>query len=267
MKNHTDNSDRLNGDLIKKNNIYYFPAVDSTNLTARRLAEEGAPSFATIIAEEQSKGRGRLGRNWFSPPCGGLWFSLILRPSRLKPDQAPPVTLATAAVLAEHFSKIYALPVKVKWPNDLLINSKKFGGILTELKSYGSHLEYLIVGIGLNINQQKSDFPPEIGRQATSPAIENGRKFNRTTMFLSLREELVNAYRLFFERGYRPFHHLWLKHNFTLGQTLTVKRGNDSISGLAVDLTPEGALVIKDGRGQTHTINCGEIMQSWEAEK
>ncbi len=267
MKNRNNNTDRLNSDLLKNNNIYYYRAVDSTNLTARRLAEEGYPCFTTIIAEEQKKGRGRLGRTWFSPPCGGLWFSVLLRPPRLKPDQAPPITLATAAVLAEHFSRIYALPVTVKWPNDLQLNSKKFGGILTELKSYSHHLEYLIVGIGLNINQRESDFPPEISRLATSPAIESGREFNRTKMFLSLREELVNAYRQFFERGYRPFHHLWLKHNSTLGQTLTVKRGNDTISGLALDLTPGGALTIKDSRGQTHTINCGEIMQAREAEK
>jgi len=267
MKNRDNNRDRLNGDLIKKNNVYYYRTVDSTNLTARQLAEEGAPCFTTIIAEEQKKGRGRLGRTWFSPPYGGLWFSVLLRPLRLKPDQAPPITLATAAVLAEYFSRIYTLPVTVKWPNDLLLNSKKFGGILTELKSSSHHLEYLIVGIGLNINQRQNDFPPEISRQATSPAIESGRVFDRTKMFLSLREELIYAYHQFFERGCRSFYHLWLKHNSTLGQTLTVKKGNDTISGLAVDLTSEGALTIKDNRGQTHTINCGEVMQAREAEK
>ncbi len=253
------NPDRLDSRLLEQNNICYYPAVDSTNLTARLLAEKGAPGYCTVIAEEQKQGRGRLGRNWFSPPNEGLWFSIILRPESLTPERAASVTMVTAASLADYLRNKYRLAATVKWPNDLLIAEKKFGGILTELKSNAGHLDYLVVGLGLNVNQQQSSFPVEIRSRATSLAMESGRNFDRTAFFLLLRESLLDAYRHFFLHGFASFRRLWKEYNVTLGRKATINWPGGSITGLALDLTAEGALLIKDNLGQTRIVNYGEI--------
>lgn len=247
------------GEKFAGKNIYYYQSVDSTNRAMHRLAKEGAPAYSIALAEEQLEGRGRLGRSWFSPPGSGLWFSILIRPLMLTPADASPLTLVTAAVLAGHLNEHHNLPVKIKWPNDLLIDGKKTGGILTELKGDPDRTEYLIVGIGLNVNQQLTDFPEELGRQSTSLCIASGRKFNRIELFLSLRNELLNAYPLFLKKGFTPFRDLWKENNTTLGQEVTLDRDGGKLQGKALDLTETGALLIIDKEGHMHTINYGEI--------
>lgn len=240
-------------------NIYYYPTVDSTNLAIRRLAKEGAPAYSIALAEEQLEGRGRLGRSWFSPPGSGLWFSILLRPQMLNPAGAASLTLVTAAVLAGHLNDHHNLDIKVKWPNDLLSDGKKTGGILTELKGDPDRAEYLVVGIGLNVNQRQSDFPAELRRQSTSLYMATGREINRFDLFLSLRDELLKAYPLFLRDGFTPFRELWKKNNTTLGQEVTLSWPGGKLEGKALDLTEEGALLIKDKDGQTHIVHYGEI--------
>ncbi len=251
--------DQLDISLLEKNNIHYYQSIDSTNLASRRLAEKGFPGYSTVIAEEQLKGRGRVGRHWFSPPNSGLWFSLLLRPDFISPAGAAPITLVTAAVLTKYLREKYKLPVTVKWPNDLLINGKKFGGILCELKGETDRVEYLLVGIGLNINQQQKEFPRELCTQATSLFVESGQRFDRTSLFISMRNELVQAYEQFFNKGFAPFRSLLLKYNSFIGQEVNVRWSGGSQKGFACDLTADGALLIKDKTGQTKVINYGEI--------
>ncbi len=252
--------DLLNIEKFKQRSIYYYQAVDSTNLTARLLAEEGAPNYSIVVAEEQKNGRGRLGRSWFSPKANGLWFSILLRPRMLIPTQAAPVTLVAAAVLANQINNQYGLPMKVKWPNDLLIRGKKAGGILTELKGELDQIEYLIIGIGLNINQQEQDFPKGLRKVATSLHIESGKLFNRTDLLLSFRDNLVKAFNLFLNEGFVPFYMPWKKYNITLGQRVTLSWQGGLLQGKALHLTKEGALQIQDNRGEIHTINYGELI-------
>ncbi|MFU8795638.1 MAG: biotin--[acetyl-CoA-carboxylase] ligase [Dethiobacteria bacterium] len=247
------------GKIFAGKNIYYYPTVDSTNQAMHRLAKEGVPTYSIALAEEQLEGRGRLGRSWFSPPGSGLWFSMLIRPMMLTPAGASPLTLVTAAVMAAHLNDHYNLPVKVKWPNDLLIDGKKAGGILTELKGDPDRVEYLIVGIGLNVNQQLNDFPAELDRQSTSLYIASGLKINRLDLFLSLRDELLNAYPLFLKEGFTPFRDLWKENNTTLGQEVTLNWDGGKLEGKALDLTETGALLISDKDGQIHIINYGEI--------
>ncbi len=255
-----DKPDLLDLKKFENKNIYYYETVDSTNLIARRLAGEGAPNFSTVVAEEQQEGRGRLGRSWFSPRGTGLWFSIILRPDISSQADAAPVTLVTAAVLADYLRDHLDLPVLVKWPNDLLVGKKKTGGILTEIKGELNRVSYLVVGVGLNINQQENDFPAELCPRATSLSIEKGKLFNRTELFLSIKNELEKAYRLFFAEGFSPFYQLWKKYNSTLGQNITVSRPGGILRGKALDLTEDGALLLQDERGDIRIINYGEII-------
>jgi BirA family transcriptional regulator, biotin operon repressor / biotin---[acetyl-CoA-carboxylase] ligase len=240
--------------------IHYFAAVDSTNHTARELAEQGQPGGSMVIAEEQRRGRGRRGRSWASPPGAGLWFSVVLRPAGMTPADAAPITLATAATLARCLQEETGLAVRVKWPNDLLIGGRKAGGILTELKGEPDRVEYLIIGIGLNINHEPADFPPELRGRATSCYLESGRKTDRTALFLSLRENLDAAFGRFMQSGFLPFRPLWLAVNATLGTRVRISRpGAPELEGLALDLDQGGALVVEDCDGRRHHIRYGEI--------
>ncbi len=252
--------DRLDLKLLANQNIIYLPLTDSTNKEARRLAEKGLPGFSCIAAEEQSEGRGRLGRDWFSPPGSGLWFSILLTPSAVTPAEAAPITLVTAAVIADYFNQTLKLPVKVKWPNDLLVNNRKLGGILTELKGEPDHVEYLIIGIGLNISQVREDFPLEFRDQVTSLFIESNSLHNRTSLLLQLHDLLIRAYQLFFQEGFGPFSAQWKNNSSTLGHEVTIRLAGQTVCGKAEDITDQGALIITDTSGIKKIINYGEII-------
>jgi BirA family transcriptional regulator, biotin operon repressor / biotin---[acetyl-CoA-carboxylase] ligase len=252
--------DRLNSKLLEAQNIIYLAITESTNKEAKQLAEKGLTGYSCIAAEEQSKGRGRLGRDWFSPAGGGLWFSILLKPDTVTPAEAAPITLVTAAVIAEYFNQNLKLPVKVKWPNDLLVNEKKLGGILTELKGEPDHIDYLVIGIGLNIAQNREDFPPVLRDKVTSLFIESGALKNRTSILLQLRDLLFKAYQLFFQEGFKPFRVQWKKYSSILGHEVTVRLSGQTISGKAEDITEQGALILTDNSGAKKIINYGEII-------
>ena len=251
--------DQLDEGVLAEKDILYFETVDSTNLAARRLAEKGATSFTMIIADQQLTGKGRLGRSWFSPAGSGLWFSIIFRPLALTPATVSPVTLVTAAVLAEYLSSAFSLPVKIKWPNDLQVGGKKIAGILTEIKGDLDRIDYLIIGIGLNVNQKTADFPSAIGTSATSLAIETKTGIKRTELLINLRHALLQAYRLFEKEGFLPFRQTWIDYNKTLGQNVSISRPGGSLSGLASELTDEGRLIVKDEHGRIHLVSYGEV--------
>jgi BirA family transcriptional regulator, biotin operon repressor / biotin---[acetyl-CoA-carboxylase] ligase len=252
--------ERLDQKTLAGRRILYYPAVESTNTTARTLAEEGAAGGSVVIAEEQLKGRGRRGRQWFSPPGKGLWFSIILRPDCIPPAAAAPVTLVAAAALGRCLRSETGLHVTLKWPNDLLLDGKKIGGILTELKGEAERVEYLIIGAGLNVNQGQSDFPPELRETAGSLALAAGRTFDRTALFLPLISALQEACTIFFEEGFSRFHGWWIELNDTLGKEVAVTWPGGTIRGRALKLDASGALLLRDEKGEEHRISYGEIV-------
>jgi BirA family transcriptional regulator, biotin operon repressor / biotin---[acetyl-CoA-carboxylase] ligase len=252
--------DHLDQSRLKDNKIVYLKSVESTNLTARKLAGENAPANTTIVAEEQQAGKGRLGRSWFSPKAKGLWFTIILRPELMSPAAANPVTLVTAAVMADYLNTVYGLPARIKWPNDLLLHEKKLAGILTEIKADLDQIDFLLMGIGLNINQDLADFPWELRKKATSIMIETGIILNRTELFLKIHDALIAAYQQFEEEGFAPFRARWLKYNETLGRKVTVKWAGGSLTGIANDLSEAGSLLIRDRQNEIHSVNYGEII-------
>ncbi len=249
----------LDEKALARHGIIYKAAVDSTNHEARLLAEKGAPAFSTIVADQQLKGRGRLGRNWHSPPGSGLWFTMLLRPHDLNPAAVAPITLVTAAVVANLLHSLLNIPVQVKWPNDLLIRGKKTGGILTELKGEPDAIDYLVIGMGINVNQGADSFPQDLAGMATSLSLESGKQYNRTLLLIEIREVLLAAYQKFFREGFAPFRGLWLEHNTTLGKIVKVSWPGGEICGTACGLSKNGALLVKDSSGFTHTVNYGEI--------
>ncbi len=250
----------LDQDILHENKILYLRSTDSTNREIRRLAEEGAPQFHTLVAEEQTGGRGRLGRKWISPPGKGLWFSILLLPRNISPTEATPVTLVSAVALARYLGETLNLPVQVKWPNDLLIKGRKIAGILTELKGEPERVEYLITGIGINVNQERNSFPAEISDRATSLFIESGMLINRSLLLVELRNTLVEAYNLFFSKGFRPFQSEWKKISSTLEREVTISRPDGQLRGKAVDLDEHGTLLVRDSNNIIHPVRYGEIL-------
>jgi len=169
----------LDTKVFGKRDIVYFTETDSTNTRAKDLAARGAPEGTLVISERQTKGRGRKGRSWFSPSQGGIYTSLILRPS-ISPSEAPKITLLSAVVVAETLRSLTGLSAIIKWPNDILINGKKIAGILTEMSTEMDAIDYIVVGLGLNVNTP--DFPDDIREKATS-IFRNRQTFSKGQIY------------------------------------------------------------------------------------
>lgn len=251
--------DLLDRKMLEENGVHFVYSVESTNTTARNLAEKGYPEFTTVIAEEQTAGRGRRERHWYSPPHSGLWFSLVLRPRLSGPAKAAPLTLVTAAAISIYFNRVASLKVKIKWPNDLLINEKKTGGILCELKGEPDYIDYLIVGVGINVNQNAESFPPKLGAQATSLSAESGKNYNRTDLFFALKDSILQSYEQFIALGFSQARKTILEYNTFIGTNVSINRGGNILKGLALDLDSKGCLLVKDTKGTLHRVNYGEI--------
>lgn len=158
----------LDTEVLGRKEILHFEETDSTNARARELADQGAPEGTLVVAERQTQGRGRKGRIWFSPPGAGIYASLILRPS-IPPHEATRITFVTAVAAAEALLHLTDLNVRIKWPNDILVNGKKVAGILTEISTERGAVDYAVVGLGMNVNTP--GFPDDISERATSILI------------------------------------------------------------------------------------------------
>jgi biotin-[acetyl-CoA-carboxylase] ligase BirA-like protein len=172
--------------------IYSFKEVTSTNDVAKELAIKGAKEGTIVVAETQSRGRGRQDRKWVSP-AGGIWFSLILRP-KVDPEDAVKLTLMTAAVVAKVISDMFRLRAEVKWPNDIVINGKKVCGILAETRTKGDIVDFVVIGVGINANINLSSFPKHLRKSLTSLREELREDINRKRFLCALLEELEQCY-------------------------------------------------------------------------
>lgn len=237
--------------------IIYHEQVDSTNKLAEATAQKGAKEGTIIIAREQVGGKGRLGRKYFCPP-GGIWFSVILRPD-LKPNTASQLNLVAAVALAKTINQLTELEPKIKWPNDILINNKKVSGILTEINAEIDQINYLILGLGLNLNIAKVDFPEDLYQKATSIQAEQEKEVSKLNFFTCLLEELENEYLLFQEKGFSEVVKKWQKYNMTLGRTVTVNNRREVFTGEAVDIDSDGNLLVKLSDGVIKKVVSGDV--------
>lgn len=238
-----------------KGPVWHFVSLPSTNDLAKDFARRGYPEGSVLLAETQTAGRGRLGRVWESPLGKGIYLSIILRPP-LPPTELPKLTLTAAVAVVEALKKITPLKIGIKWPNDILLDGKKLGGILTEMETESDRMSYVILGVGLNINT--AIFPDYLQMQATSLA-GTGRTYSRLAIvraFLSAMDEL---YGNFLNQKFPEILDLWRRAAVTLGKPVKVKLGGREISGLAVDVAPDGALLVEKPGGEVQRIISGEI--------
>ena len=234
--------------------LRFLPSCASTNDEAAAWARAGAPSGAVVIADQQSRGRGRFGRTWHSPPGDDLYFSTVLRPS-LPPRAAPPLTLAVAVALAEAVASQGVEP-ELKWPNDLLLDGKKAAGILTEMVATVERVEFVVVGIGVNLNARH--FPDELSARATSIALAAGRPVERAPFCAELCARLEDWYERFVDGGARPIADAWKRHARLFGKPIAVDNGRARVQGVAEDLDEEGALLVRSD-GKLVRVVAGEI--------
>ena len=239
-------------------NIHYEESVPSTQPIARRLAGEGAPEGTLVTAEEQTAGKGRLSRSWHSPKYSGIWMSLILRPE-IPFQNAPQLTLVAAAAIARAVEKETGIKPEIKWPNDLLINRKKITGILTELQAESDRIHSVIIGVGMNVNQDPEDFPAELKEIATSLSAESGKKFNRARIISGILFEFEALYEQFLKEGFLPVKQIWESYAVSLGKEIKATLVNGVICGRAAGITDEGVLLLEDHDGKIHSIYSADI--------
>jgi BirA family biotin operon repressor/biotin-[acetyl-CoA-carboxylase] ligase len=238
--------------------LYFFPSVESTNLVAFNLAAAGATEGTVIVADHQTCGRGRLQRAWLSPPAVNLYISLILRPP-LAPASAPFLTIMAGVAAANLLTEYCPHQVQLKWPNDVLINNKKVCGILTEMKTTGKKVDYVIIGIGINLNMQKKDFPSPLASIATSLQIETGTSVDRVEFTVKLLEILGVLYNLLNREGMQPLRELWLSYSQLVGKSVEVTFAEEVYRGMVVGMDNRGALLVKGEKGRQHRVIAGDI--------
>ncbi|WP_028402727.1 bifunctional biotin--[acetyl-CoA-carboxylase] synthetase/biotin operon repressor [Ectobacillus panaciterrae] len=238
--------------------VHFEETVDSTQKIASRLVYEGAPEGTVIVAEEQTAGRGRLSRQWHSPKGTGIWMSLILRPA-IPVHQAPQLTLLAAVSVAQAIEAYTGLSAGIKWPNDILINGKKAVGILTELQADPDRIHAVIIGIGINVNQQKHHFADEIQHIATSLAIEKGAEVNRASLMQAVFAQMEKLYKEYLQNGFGLIKMLWESHAVSIGKEITARTLHQTLVGTAKGITEDGVLILEDKSGNIHYIHSADI--------
>jgi len=238
--------------------VLFSCEVDSTNEWAKELATYGAQEGTVVIAETQTRGRGRLGRGWVSP-IGGLWFSLILRPN-LRPVEAAKLTFVAGLAVAKVLREMFGLKVETKWPNDVLVNGKKICGILTEMNTTGETVNFVVVGVGVNANfDVEKVFPEELIRVTTSLENELGRKVRLEKLFTGLLETIEKLYELYIRKGFNPILEEWKGYAGFLGRRVEVTSPTEKLSGLALDVDRDGALVIRLKDERIRRVFVGDV--------
>jgi len=235
-----------------------FDVVESTNTEANRLAREDAPEGTLIVANAQTRGRGRLGRSWVSPPGSGLYLSIILRPS-CSPDWFPRLTLTAGVAVASAIQETGMRP-QLKWPNDILIADRKVGGILTEAVFDKKRINFVILGIGINVNTERDELPISVRSLATSLRLSLGKPLSRTHLLQSLLHQLEQWYEFFRAGAFETILETWCEFDTTLGRVVEVFLPERRIVGVAETLESDGTLLVRDKRGCLHRIVAGDVV-------
>jgi BirA family transcriptional regulator, biotin operon repressor / biotin---[acetyl-CoA-carboxylase] ligase len=238
--------------------IQVFQETSSTNDLIEKLARDGVREGAVVFAESQTKGRGRLGRHWLSPPKKGLWFSVLLRP-KLRPQAATQLTILAATALSRAIQKITGLTPEIKWPNDILIRGRKTAGILTELSAELDSIKYLILGIGLDVNLNGSDFPANLRALATSLKIETGRAVDRAALAAEILIQIDHDYHRICGGHFETIANEWEAQCTTIGRNVVVDYGHRKIQGRVESLDADGALLLRTQHGRLERIMGGDV--------
>lgn len=237
-------------------NYFYYKELDSTNIKAKEIAQNNDSNFSVVTSEIQTKGTGRFNRVWQSPK-GGIWTSLILKPN-IAPNQANKITLIAAASVFKVLSELN-IPCKIKWPNDVYINNKKFCGILTLMNCDMDTINHIIVGVGMNINISRENFTSDLNT-ATSLLIEKNIEYNRSKILASFLNNFENFYDTFINKNdLSEVISICRDNSLLIDMTanLITPRNTESVTCLGID--DEGELIIKDSFGNIKKVISGEI--------
>lgn len=232
--------------------------VDSTQDYGRKVANAGAPEGTVVVALEQKAGKGRMRRTW-SSPRGGLWFTLLLRPS-VPMSELYKLTLLFGVSVARALDS-YGLKPYLKWPNDILVDGKKICGILLEISGEPDRVDYVLVGIGLNVNFSSRDLPDDIHSSSTSIYDALNRRVDRADLLCRILEDSEHLYLSAIKEGFQNVINAWRLMSCTIGRTVTVQSFGTSISGRAVDIDDDGSLIVKTKEG-LKKVYSGDVFHS-----
>jgi BirA family transcriptional regulator, biotin operon repressor / biotin---[acetyl-CoA-carboxylase] ligase len=239
--------------------IHSATELPSTNDEAHRLAAEGAPHGALVLADTQTKGRGRRGRSWVTPPGTALAMTLVLRP-QLPPARAPELQLVAAVAVCEAARALGAKSAGIKWPNDVEAGGRKLCGLLAELRGSAETLEHVVLGIGINVNVRSEHLDDELRAIATSLHLERGEPVSRAWALYRLLERLDHWLGLHESEGFEPVRERWRELSSTLHRRVRIEAGAVPLLGEAVDLAEDGALLVRDDAGKLHAVNAGDVI-------
>ncbi|MGJ9456794.1 biotin--[acetyl-CoA-carboxylase] ligase [Oceanobacillus sp. CF4.6] len=238
--------------------VIHKETVESTQTIAHQAARENSPHGTIVVADEQTMGRGRMNRSWHSSKDKGIWLSILLRPE-IPPNHASQLTLVTATVLADVLSKFENIEPLIKWPNDILLNKKKTAGILTEMQSEQDQIQYILIGIGLNVNHSINDLNEDIQSKATSLRIETEKEWSVKDIIQKLLITFETAYDAYMEDGFAPTKKKWENYGFKIGENIAIKTFNDKWEGKFLGISDEGALLTESKDGTPVKLYSAEI--------
>lgn len=240
--------------------IYSFEEIDSTNRFAKRLAMLGKPEGTLVYAERQTHGRGRWSRSWDSPKGKGLWFSLILRP-RLGFSSVSLFTLLGATSVSRAVEGSFGLKLDVKWPNDLFFNGRKLAGVLTEASRSQSTISYAVLGIGINVNQEKEDFAPEVREGAVSLRMINKERIDRLSLLSGILMQLENDYIRTMTQGFEFVLRRWVSRSSILGKEILLRVNSHTVRGIVKGFHTNGDLVLVTREGKEQRYSDGNVIE------
>jgi len=238
--------------------VHVFPDVDSSNTVAFRLAMNGASEGEVVVVESQRAGKGRMGRRWESPPGLNIYLSIILRPP-FPPGKIPLITLMTAVACAEAIEEVTGLMPAIKWPNDLLIDDKKLGGILTEADMEMDRINFVIVGVGINVNMPRSAFPPSIRDTATSLQEASGKQVSLVPLIQALLRKFELWYTRFKKGRGEAIKRRWEELSQIRGKKVSVDFMGETVKGQALEIDADGALLVQEAGGKVKRIVAGDV--------
>lgn len=238
--------------------IVHKDTVGSTNELAKELAQKGAEEGTVVIAEEQTKGKGRMGRSWYSPDGRGLWFTIILRPP-ICPADAAKLTLVSAVAVAKTIREVTGVYAGIKWPNDVLLDNRKIAGILTEMSAEIDKVNYLVVGIGINVSLDSNSTPSELQTVAASLEGHWTTKVSRLKLLAETLNNFDRLYRDFINGNFDKILSAWKEMSVTINRWVKISSLTGVEEGIAFDVDDEGALLLMKQDGSMKRIISGDI--------
>jgi len=238
--------------------VHFFDSLDSTNNKAKEIAASGKSGISLVVCSRQEGGRGRMGRTFESANDKGAWCSFILKPE-MDPEKALLITVAAAVAVAGTIEEAYGIKAGIKWPNDIIIDDRKVCGILTEMNCETNVINYIVLGIGINLLQEKEDFTDDVSMIAGSMYGITGLRVPRSEIIASLCYNIQEVYRLVLNDEADKILELWNEYNITDGREIVIIRNGESMEAKAIGITRKGSLVARSADGGMNEYNSGEI--------